>query len=181
MSELTREKLEALLEHTPGPWTVPHFAAEPGLHGDCKCGYVFAGEDCRSVCTVHVHDAKDEYDQNPEEPQANANARLIAAAPDILQTALAYLDRAERAEAERDDNQAIYNMYFQDIGKAIGDNRKRRWTGEPSQSDAREIRDMKAEREALKDVLRELVEAVRSCDTMRVASAIARAEDALNT
>jgi len=99
----------------------------------------------------------------------------------LKETALALYDRAERAEAERDDNQAIYNMYFQDIGKAIGDNRKRRWTGEPSQSDAREIRDMKAEREALKDVLRELVEAVRSCDTMRVASAIARAEDALNT
>jgi hypothetical protein len=66
--------------HTPGPWSVPHFARMPD---GCKCGYVFseAQSGMGAICEV-THGGEDE----PLEIAA-ANARLIAAAPDLLESA----------------------------------------------------------------------------------------------
>ena len=60
----------AAKKHTPGPWKTGH-------HPDpkCSCMYVFAGKDQfdLGVCTLYE-----------DEPTNAANARLIAAAPDLL-------------------------------------------------------------------------------------------------
>ena len=69
--------------HTPGPWSVPHFAREHG----CHCGYVFAGEYCGGIAEVYVDNGKSLSDGGndcPKDAEAQANARLIAAAPALL-------------------------------------------------------------------------------------------------
>lgn len=77
-------------QHTPGPWSVPHFA---DMLGGCKCGYVFSESQrgMGSICSVVSGG------ENEEHEQAIANARLIAAAPDLLAACQAYM--ADRAEA----------------------------------------------------------------------------------
>lgn len=64
---------------------------------------------------------------------AKANARV----KDYESARQGWQERAECAE-ER------HRIYFEDIGKAIGEKRKRRHTGEPAQSDAREVQAMRA-------------------------------------
>jgi hypothetical protein len=79
------------MSHTPGPWTVPHFAKEDS---GCHCGYVFDNEGEYTVCEVFFQDESDEYGQNPPIDQAKANARIIAAAPDLADVAYMVLDTA---------------------------------------------------------------------------------------
>jgi hypothetical protein len=71
-------------QHTPGPWSLPHFA-EPGVN--CECGYVLTDYLMGAVCTVHASGEGDDWangEDNPKFAQAVANARLIAAAPELL-------------------------------------------------------------------------------------------------
>lgn len=71
-------------DHTPGPWSVPHFAI-PDVN--CQCGYVLTDHMMGAVCTVHVSGEGDDWVKNGDNPkyeEACANARLIAAAPDLL-------------------------------------------------------------------------------------------------
>lgn len=80
-------------KHTPGPWRLPHFVSEDS---GCDCGYIFANDDrMGAVASVHFH--KRECDDNPPKDEAKANARLIAAAPDLLEAlkAVAALDECE--------------------------------------------------------------------------------------
>jgi len=63
-------KIEA--KHTPGPWTA-------------KGQYVFAGPDCIGICDT----------DNASVERCEANARLMAAAPDLLEalrTCIAMID-----------------------------------------------------------------------------------------
>lgn len=67
--------------HTPGPWSVPHFAED----GKCKCGYVLCESYMGAIATVHHSPTRSIEDgDNPPLDEAKANAHLIAAAPDML-------------------------------------------------------------------------------------------------
>lgn len=78
--------------HTPGPWSVPHLA-EPGVR--CDCGYVVSESQrgMGAICEVFMdrggepaHPGGTAFDSEYEERSvAEANARLIAAAPDLLE------------------------------------------------------------------------------------------------
>lgn len=87
--------IEALPAHTPGPWSVPHFA-KPDV--GCECGYVLSGGYAGAVCTVHASGEGYWLDtgDNPKFAEACANALLIAAAPDLLEA----LRAAQRLCAE---------------------------------------------------------------------------------
>ena len=72
--------------HTPGPWTV---TGNNGLFIEPICmraHYNFLGDRCRK-CNVqkidHITDSSQVYNPRKLE-EAQANARLIAAAPDLL-------------------------------------------------------------------------------------------------
>lgn len=70
-------------KHTPGPWSVPHFA-RPEVN--CQCGYVLCDHLMGAICTVHCSDNPSvESGDNPLFEAACANARLIAAAPELLE------------------------------------------------------------------------------------------------
>jgi hypothetical protein len=75
-------------KHTPGPWSVPHYASG---HGVCTCGYVFAYD----LTVAEVYRGGRTRDE-PAPDEAKANAHMIAAAPDML---AALLKLAEAAEA----------------------------------------------------------------------------------
>lgn len=83
---LSREQLEALKGHTPGPWKV-----FPKLkYNEWHVSVPMEGTQMRLGLF-----ADGVPGNNPE-----ADARLIGAAPDLLNTALAALARAEAAEAQ---------------------------------------------------------------------------------
>lgn len=62
---------------TPGPWSVPHFASDDV---SCECGYVFSESQSGfgAVASVPFGGENESYEQ------AKANAKLIAAAPELL-------------------------------------------------------------------------------------------------
>lgn len=110
---MTREELTARLAecegHTPGEWTVPHFADS---RTECDCDRVFGGPDCYSVAGVGHRTVNDKYDKYtfPPDAEAIANARLVALAPALasaLRDAWEEIDRMklswDSAEAQIDD------------------------------------------------------------------------------
>ena len=81
-------------QHTPGPWS--YNRAEGGYQGH----FISTG-DC-IICDLP--DAEDFLAVKRAAPQTEANARLIAAAPDMLEA----LRLCERALEERDAEQETY-------------------------------------------------------------------------
>ena len=75
-------------KHTPGEWSLPHFAtSDPNKEGhQCSCGYVFAEgqRGMGAICDVYFNDGSEGKQENETLERAIANARLIAAAPDLL-------------------------------------------------------------------------------------------------
>lgn len=70
-------------QHTPGPWSPGHMAnnAHP-----CNCATIFSETCLGGVATVHVGNGmpiSDGGNDCPALPEAQANARLIAAAPEL--------------------------------------------------------------------------------------------------
>lgn len=111
-------------KHTPGPWSVPHFA-RPDV--DCECGYVLTEEHFGAVCTVHASGEGDwrKTGDNPKFDQACANARLIAAAPELLaalETAYAICGDIRNQWPNRDSEfgQGSLNAMLDAICKATG-------------------------------------------------------------
>jgi hypothetical protein len=86
-------------KHTPGPWSVPHFA-QPDTN--CDCGYVLTDDLMGAVATVHCSGEGDDWlshGDNPRFAEAVANAHLISAAPllyDALVAALAVVDARDQ-------------------------------------------------------------------------------------
>ena len=74
------------MSHTPAPWSIPHFATAKDEQ-DCDCTYVLADGYFGAVCSVHINNGKRVSEGGNDCPpldEAKANARLIAAAPDLL-------------------------------------------------------------------------------------------------
>lgn len=87
--------------HTPGPWE----ACDPGDYGDFDGeSRVILGDDKR-IAVVH-------WSPRLNTAQSDANARLIAAAPDLL-AALMALD-------ERGHTQATWSIAKRAMAKALG-------------------------------------------------------------
>ncbi len=72
--------------HTPGPW------AYCGHPQPCECGYIFG--DGGEVYIAKTLTLADEIDPVASKPQRVANARLIAAAPELLEALKAVVDSA---------------------------------------------------------------------------------------
>lgn len=72
--------------HTPGPWRIASFEKRPSL-----CLRVWSGE--VEVCQInHWGNPERDLTRDPKPTgQAEANARLIAAAPDLLAACQAYV------------------------------------------------------------------------------------------
>lgn len=107
--------------HTPGPWSLPHFVTE----GRCQCGYVFSDQQQGMGAIATVHYAGDGDDpaepcgfQNEPIERAKANARLIAAAPTLLDILklIANLTGDKQPKYARD----VYKLATAAIGKATG-------------------------------------------------------------
>jgi hypothetical protein len=103
--------------HTPGPWTL--------CNDGCKCGLVFGGEGESLVAEVVGPEYRiDDLVLKPSKERQAANARLIAAAPELLEELeVARAEIAKRdAEIERlrqsvmKENEAI----CQTLGQALG-------------------------------------------------------------
>jgi hypothetical protein len=97
--------------HTPGPWEV---GAAYGMHGV----EVVGDNGNRKVCGVIGVD-RDQYDRegrkvaNVPNPEGWANARLIAAAPDLLEL-------AECVVSENPDYGYMHGLAVAAIAKATG-------------------------------------------------------------
>ena len=83
-----------MIEHTPGPWRV-HAAIKPGEFTICAESGGFAPL------------ARVKGDKRTTLPAAQANARLMAAAPDMLTALLAMLEHHPDAEKNDDIVNAI--------------------------------------------------------------------------
>lgn len=107
---------DAVSAHTPGPWSVPHFAR---AHS-CGCRYIFAGDYLGGIAEVYVDNGKAPSDGGndcPSVDEATANARLISAAPDLL--AALKLAHAEHAKSVLFGSEALRAMEAA-IAKAEG-------------------------------------------------------------
>ena len=103
-------------EHTPGPWMVPHFATD----ADCNCQYVLSDNQhgMGAIATVH-HDGETDGRHNEPMEIAQANARLIAAAPELL-TALIWAEAAIAPFSKDPQEKSGINMARAAIAKATG-------------------------------------------------------------
>lgn len=74
-------------KHTPGPWSLPHFAnADSG----CQCHCVFSESQSGFGCIAEIP-----WDGENENLQAaTANSRLISAAPDLFAALESLLSKA---------------------------------------------------------------------------------------
>ena len=103
-------------KHTPGPWTYEKSGRESGLEGDMPAIF---GPDREVIC-----DFGDSTQYYPTEgvPPSEADARLIAAAPDLLQALQELIAEADAPVgwSGHNGNTAGFDMARAAIAKAEG-------------------------------------------------------------
>lgn len=106
-------------KHTPGPWTVPHFA-DPDCK--CKCAYVLCEKYAGSICEIDIGNEKPISEGGNDAPpleEAKANAYLIAHAPDMLATLRAISETIGK-HGEWDDGCFYYGgVYDVELGQVM--------------------------------------------------------------
>ena len=96
------------MTHTPGPWSiVPIF-------GLCNV----TGADDRSICSTGGY-SNNVLDSGAVRAENEANARLVAAAPELLAACQAFVDRFDGGS--RADTDYVADMMRTAIIKAIGE------------------------------------------------------------
>lgn len=82
-------------EHTPGPWIAPHFV---NPNSKCQCRAILDEHYFGAIAEVFVDNGIESISEGgndcPPIEEARANARLIAAAPDLLEACEALADFA---------------------------------------------------------------------------------------
>lgn len=79
---------------TPGPWYVPHFADDTVA---CDCKSIVSECYAGAICTIAIDNGlriEDGGNDAPPIEEAKANARLIAAAPDLFTAGANVMDYA---------------------------------------------------------------------------------------
>lgn len=100
-------------EHTPGPWSA---CGED--RGGCVCGMVWSKSvDAVVATTAPSSEAREMGLPMPDRSAIVANARLIAAAPDLLAALQLFFRNSLRADWPAD----IYNAAEAAIAKATGE------------------------------------------------------------
>lgn len=106
--------------HTPGPWSVPHMA-RPDVN--CECGYVLTENLMGAVCTVHASGEGEDWQShgdNPRFEEACANARLIAAAPDLFAALKPFAEQSPARDGMDDwDTTTTVVKYLRDAAAAF--------------------------------------------------------------
>jgi len=102
-------------KHTPGPWSVPHFADDDVK---CNCGYVFSEfqDHMGSICSISF--ANSSETEACEIEEAKANARLIAAAPDLLEVAQKLVAYEQAMDGGRDVDAMFYYAEASELARA---------------------------------------------------------------
>jgi hypothetical protein len=84
-------------KHTPGPWYPPHLARDDVK---CDCETIFSLNTEEPVASVIWANPRDRFAVDyPSLEEAKANARLIAAAPDLLEALEALLVAVKQVPA----------------------------------------------------------------------------------
>jgi len=73
----TTTRIAAIIEHTPGPWAIRH---TPRCHSALPFLEILSG----TTVIGELFNDQTNYDNEPTGGEGEANARLIAAAPDLL-------------------------------------------------------------------------------------------------
>jgi len=102
--------IPAIAQHTPGPWHVTY--DETGGYDGMTGGYHIAAVEDQRITTVDGADYGQVACQYAPTPQAEANARLIAAAPDLYAQLTAMCDYADivREKWETNELADVVNM-----------------------------------------------------------------------
>lgn len=102
------------VKHTPGPWALETLRTSCGI---CHKVGPFPGirdnDEPRHACLYADYPSK----HNPADAELEANARLIAAAPDLLDAAIEFCRKAESGEAKSSKSYAAFKSA---IAKATG-------------------------------------------------------------
>lgn len=100
------------IQHTPGPWIIR-------VGTNLLTRYIdFTGTPDHTACTVAEIWPEDDCGESIE--MAEANARLIAAAPDLLEALRLLLDYPSGQYSSRGDYDAAYEKASVAIAKATG-------------------------------------------------------------
>ena len=122
-STMTQDDLDRLAGHTPGPW-FPAERLEP--HGGCLSRLIMATDTC--IAEVLFDDEDD--------PTAEANARVIAAAPDLLAENIALKARVKELETGLERNATALNAFIYIIAHRFDGDGSYYWMRDPTRDEA---------------------------------------------
>lgn len=115
-----------MTQHTPGPWDASSFQ-----EGDLAQTYYVTNNDGRRVCLIAGYGERKRYRSPKCDDALNAedvaNARLIAAAPDLLKACRLMLDAVNEHHKDGsilwvNPGETAWELLTDVIGKATGEN-----------------------------------------------------------
>lgn len=107
-------KREHKTSHTPGPWDRDCPLSEPHLLDICQ---VNPPKEAGNPLVIAIVQWDEDHPEHPTLAEANANARLIAVAPELLAACEEVLRQA--ACAEEDQRAEITNAAIKQIANAV--------------------------------------------------------------